>query len=297
MKDKPGKNRPVYLFLLFVCAYVVVLPNAFSSSVYGQRTDAYVVQGELTLDYILEKLRSTKQPNQKIKNQAILAYIKKSKDTIQFVMTDEEEAKMRDAGADDAFISYIAKVSQEMMKTSVGNFMLGNKYLDVAQSNFKLKKEKAQAAWNSQYVKKNEEEAKEFDAESAKFDQIAQENANTSIPYFNQVKMLEEGSTMKYTPVAYSSLAIAYNILKDFDKSLNYATLAIEAEPNSVRYFNRANLYDAKARVMQSPSEIDAKRAIHELAIKDCEMALSLDSTMGPCRQLIKGIKEMWHMP
>lgn len=242
---------------------------------------------EITVCSLLSALkREGLTPDQR--NKALINVVKTR--GIKFVMTDDVELQFREAGASDALLAAIGKESAKLETTPSGYIYLGNKYLGEA-TKMSSRADNLRNQVLQKTFEKNEEEAKKLKEEADKLEMQAQENAQKAIPFLNQAKLAEPDSTTEFSSTADGNLAAAYGILKDYDKAIDYATQAIDLEKTASRYYNRAVLYDQKAR---ATTDMKEKRAIHDKALADIDQALSLDSTMGYARQLSISIKKLW---
>jgi tetratricopeptide (TPR) repeat protein len=246
------------------------------------------INKDVTFCSLLNALKREALPIDK-RNQALINVVQKR--GIKFVLTEEDTVQFRNAGANDALIAAISKESEKIENTPAGNILLGKKYLDLAIKNQKLEDEARRNAKNSRY-QKNDAEAQRFEDDAAKYLAESQRYAEKSIPYFNQAKLLEPDNSTEFSAAAFGNLAVAYGIMRDFDRAIGYATDAIGIDSTAAnRYVNRALIYDDKARTI---SKTDEKWTVHEKALADCEKALELDPTNYTARQLRDQIKKLW---
>jgi tetratricopeptide (TPR) repeat protein len=198
------------------------------------------------MDFILEALSREAPAEQK---NALLTKTVKARH-IKFVMEEEEEKQLRDAGASEGLIAAIRKESAIWHNTPFYYVYRGNKFQTLGKKFMGLG---------------NEEEA--------------QKNFEKAISSYQQLLTLDAENKTDFTKTAYNNLGVIYESLKRYDDSIASFTKAIELEQAVVRYMNRAIIYEKRGL---SKKDLAERKADFDKAVEDYTKAIEIDPNYIP---------------
>jgi tetratricopeptide (TPR) repeat protein len=228
---------------------------------------------DVTMEFVLETLNRESVPIE-TRNSALIRAVKARH--IKFVLEEEEEKQLTEAGASEALIAAIRKESSLWDNTPFYYFYRGNKFQTLGKKFSDLA--------NGFRANKNEEEAKKNEEEAKK-------HLDKAITNYQLLIALDPEYKTDYAKTANNNLGVVYDLLKNYDEAITYFSKAIALEPASARYFNRGAMYEKRGSTKKDMAE---KRADFDKAVEDYTKAIEFDNSYIPAYKQRASVHQLW---